>query len=72
MSTHSGCHYARNMITIEEAACPQCNSPIEFFIRDGMQIADAICENCGFTIEGYTTENNAAPCVKRKITSSLS
>ena len=51
MSVLSGCHAARNMITIEETVCPQCSAPIEVFIRDGMQIADAVCENCGFTAE---------------------
>ena len=44
MSVLSGCHAARNMITIEETVCPQCGSPIEFFMRDGMQIAEARSE----------------------------
>lgn len=48
MSVLSGCHAARNMITIEESVCPQCGDLIEFFMRDGMQIADAVCETCGF------------------------
>lgn len=59
MTTFSGCHDARNMIKIEEAPCPQCNDSIEFFMRDGMQIADAICESCGFTIEGFPAENQS-------------
>lgn len=58
MSVLSGCHAARNMITIEETVCPQCGSPIEFFMRDGMQIADAICDNCGFVAEGIIEVNN--------------
>lgn len=58
MSVLSGCHAARNMITIEEAACPQCGCPIEFFMRDGMQIADAVCEQCGFTVEGSNAGND--------------
>lgn len=59
MSVLSGCHAARNMITIEETVCPQCGSPIEFFMRDGMQIADAVCEKCGFPMEGTETKNNS-------------
>lgn len=61
MSVLSGCHAARNMITIEEAACPQCGGPIEFFMRDGMQIADAVCEQCRFTVAGDAVENGAIP-----------
>ncbi len=65
MNTLLGCHAARNMITIEETICPQCGgSSIEFFMRDRVQIADAICENCGFTIDGFDTESDSAPSRK--------
>lgn len=56
MSVLSGCHAARNMVTIEESACPQCGSPIEFFMRDGVQIADTICDTCGFSTECVVDE----------------
>lgn len=59
MSVLSGCHAARNMITIEETVCPQCGSPMEFFMRDGMQIADAVCEKCGVTMEGTDVKTNS-------------
>ena len=64
MSVLSGCHASRNMITIEETVCPQCGSPIEFFMRDGMQIAEAVCEKCGAAMEGTGIENNPIPSGK--------
>lgn len=63
MSVLSGCHAARNMITIEEAACPQCGSPVEFFMRDGIQIAGAVCENCGLTAGGEAKAEKGPPCI---------
>lgn len=58
MSVLSGCHAARNMITIEETVCPQCGSPMEFFMRDRMQIADAVCDNCRFVTEAANKEGD--------------
>jgi transcription initiation factor TFIIIB Brf1 subunit/transcription initiation factor TFIIB len=46
------------MITIEETVCPQCGSPMEFFMRDGMQIADAVCDNCRFVTEAANKEGD--------------
>lgn len=61
MSVLSGCHAARNRISIEEAACPQCGSPVEIFVRDGMQIADAVCERCGFRTADIRAEKDLPP-----------
>lgn len=52
MSVLSGCHAARNMVTIEEITCPRCGKPVEVFIRDGRQAVDAVCEHCGFAAAG--------------------
>lgn len=47
----SGCHDARNAVTILEVPCPQCGEIVEVFERDGAFAVDAICEECGYSFE---------------------
>ena len=46
----SGCHDARNAITILEVICPKCGEIIEAFGMDGKVRTDAKCEECGHVI----------------------
>ncbi len=46
----TGCHDARNAITIKEIPCPHCGEIMECFDRDSIHAAEARCENCGFII----------------------
>ena len=45
-----GCMEARAAITISEISCPQCGEDMEIFVKDGVLAADAVCENCAYTI----------------------
>ncbi len=49
-----GCQ-GKPQITISEKICPQCGHEIEIFSID----AEAVCENCGFTIY-----NDSLTCVE--------
>lgn len=50
----SGCHEARNAVTIAEAACPECGAIMEVFAKDGSLCMDAVCEECGYCVERST------------------
>lgn len=50
----TGCHEARNAISIEEIDCPQCHEIMEVFIRDGNLYMDAVCESCRHRIDAST------------------
>lgn len=49
-----GCQEARNAITIVELPCPRCGSTMEAFVKDGFLAADAVCDDCGYTIPAGT------------------
>lgn len=50
----TGCHEARNAVTIAEVLCPRCGAVTEVFVKDGSICADSVCEECGCRIEQST------------------
>lgn len=58
----SGCHEARNAITIIEVTCPSCSEVIEVFVRDGTLCTDSGCPECG-TILAQGTPIGELQCV---------
>ncbi len=56
----AGCHYAREMIEIEEIECPKCHKQdgMEMFVKDNITVGDSICDACGYTIDDGTRVGN--------------